>query len=634
MLIDIRDRAGSWVAYIIIGLLVLSFSLWGVQEYFGGGGIAPVANVNGKEISLQEFSSQFQQYKQRLQSISGNNYQQQYPDEGAIKEQVIDDMVRIEILRQEATSAGFRTSDASLIHRIQQIPQFQKNGKFDSELYERLLQVQRYNKTQFENDLREQDKIRQFEISLIAFSFMPKVDLQRFQKLSEQSRDFKFALIKADSETVMVSFEEIDYYYNDNQQLFQTSEQVKLAYIELKEEELVDKITITAAAARAMYDAQLERYITDELRNTRHILLKVPSEVGSDAIEWDEALEKANDLVQQLNNGASFADLAKQHSEDSLSAEKGGKIGLIARDDFASTELQHALFSLNIGEYSKPIRTEQGIQVVKLDEIQASKQKPFEDVREQISNDRKSQLAQQQFIEIADELANLMVEQPDDLEEASEIFGLEIKETGWLAPASNTNIFAFPKIQLLAFSEDILEEGLNSEPVEVTDGHVIAFRLIEHKKSEQKPLESVSEDIKKVITIRKASEQAITKGQEIFTQMQAGSSLEHLSIINSLELISYGALRRDDNRVPSTITKRAFNLSRPTDDTPSVGGIAQLDGSFALVELHKVIDGSEQLDDAKVMYLSQRVNYGRREFNAALESIKESTDVQVFENNL
>ena len=81
MLIEIRDKASSWVAYIIIGLLILSFALWGIQEYFGGGSAPPIVKINGSEITQPEFNRQFQQRKQVLQSILGNNYAQQYPDE-------------------------------------------------------------------------------------------------------------------------------------------------------------------------------------------------------------------------------------------------------------------------------------------------------------------------------------------------------------------------------------------------------------------------------------------------------------------------------------------------------------------------------------------------------------------------
>ncbi len=634
MLIEIRDRASSFVAYIIIGLLVLSFALWGIQEYFGGAASPPVAKVNKNEILPAEFNNQVQQYKQRLQSILGNNYRQQYPDDSLIKKDVINSMVQTELLRQAATKAGYRISDTSLIKRIQQIPQFQRGGKFDPELYNRLLQGRRYNNAQFENEMREQEKVRQMEISIVASSFMPKADLQRFQKISDQTRDFKYAIFAIKPEAVNVSDEEVEKYFDENQQLFRTPEQVKLAYIELKESDLIEQITFSADQAREIYDAQQENYMTDELRRARHILFKVPNEVSADAIEWDEALEKANEIVKQLDEGASFADLAKQNSEDSLSADKGGELGFFAIGDFTNKELEDVLFSLKVGKYSTPIRTEQGVQIIQLDEIQAPQQKAFEDVRDKIINERKSQLAQERFYEITEELANLVFELPDDLQEASETFDLQVKETDWLAANSTAEIFAYPKIQSLAFSENIINEGLNSELIEVEDGHVIAFRLVEHKASDAKPLEEVSGDIRNVLVVRKAAEQATVEGKKLFAELQSGSTLGKVASEHTLEVISHGDLKRDDNRVPFTIMQRAFKLPHPEADKVSVDGIEMPDGTYVLLELAKVTEGTAEMNDEQVAQLSQRVNYGSREFDAVIEAIRQASDVQIFEDNL
>ena len=634
MLQDIRDRATSWVAYIIIGLLILSFAMWGIQEYFGGGGAQPVANINGNEITLPQFNQQVQQRKQVLQSILGENYQQQYPNENIVRLQVIQDMVRTELLRQEVDDAGYEISDANLIKRIQQIPQFQKDGKFDPELYKRLLESQRINQAQWENELREDDKLRQFENSIAASSFIPKGDLQRFQSISEQTRDFKYALVTINADEVNISDDEIENYYNENKRFYTTPEQVKLAYIELKEQDIADNINVGDEEAKSIYESQLERYMSAELRKARHIMLKVASELESDAMEWDLAMDKANELVQQLKDGADFAELAKQHSEDSLSAEKGGDMGFIAPGDFTSKELEDALFSLKVGENSKAVRTEQGVQILQLVEIEEPKQELFEVVREKIINERKSQLAQERFIEIADEIANLVVEQPDDLQEASESFELPINETEFLSSSSNGEIFTYPKVKNVAFSDDILGEKLNSDLIEVADGHVIAFRVAEHKTSEQKPLADVKNDINNVLKVRKAAESATQKGSDLFLKLKGGESLETLASENNFEVVSHGAIRRDDNRVPFQISDRAFSMEKPAKGKSTADGVAQADGSYALIELSAVTPGSSEVDDTKVQLLSQRVNYGRREFSAIIDAIQAEGEVQIFENQV
>ncbi len=634
MLQDIRDRATSWVAYVIIGLLILSFALWGIGEYFGGGPARPVATINRNEITSQQFNQQVQQRKQVLQSILGENYRQQYPDESIVRQQVIQDLVRTELLRQEVDDAGYEISDANLIRRIQQIPQFQQDGKFDPDLYRRLLESQRLNKAQWENELREQDKLRQFENTIATSSFIPKAELKRFQSISEQTRDFKYALVSVKADEVSVSDAEIEQYFEENKQFYQTSEQVKLSYIELKEQDIADGTNVSDEDAKEIYESQQERYMSAELRRASHIMFKVPSELGSDALEWDEALEKANDLVQKLEEGADFTELAKQYSEDTLSADKGGDMGFIAPGDFTNKDLEDALFALDVGENSKAIRTEQGVQILQLTEIHEPEQESFESVREKIINERKSQIAQERFIEISDEIANLVVEQPDDLEEASESFDSSIKQTGFLSAASNDEIFAYPKIKNVAFSNDILVEKLNSDLIQVDDGHVIAFRVLEHKESEQKPLADVKDDIQRLLSVRKASDNATKQGSELFLKLKDGASLEALASENNLEVVGHGPIRRDDNRVPFQISDQAFSMEKPAEGTTTVEGVAQADGSYALIELNAVTLGSTEVDDPQMLQLSQRVNYGRREFSAIIDAIQANGDVVIYENRV
>jgi len=634
MLQDIRDNASGWVVYTIIGLLILSFALWGIQEYFGGGAGLPVANVNGNEITQNQLNQSVQERKQMLQSVLGANYEQQYPNDGVLRQQVIQDMVRTELLRQEVDDAGFTISDANLIKRIQAVPQFQTNGKFDPALYKRILESQRLNQAQWEFELREQDKLRQFEAALAQSSFLPKADLKRFQKISEQTRDFKYALVTVNQEGVELSDADLESYYNENKQLFKTPEQVKLSYVELKEQDLTDSTAVTAEDAKSIYEGSLERYMSPELRKVSTIMFKVPKDIGEDAIEWDEAMDKAKDLAKQIKDGADFAALAKEHSEDTFSAEKGGDIGFIALGDFTSKDLEDELFGLAVGGVSKPVKTERGVQIVKLTDVQAPEQESFESVREKIINERKSELAQQRFIEVAEEMANMVVEQPDDLQDISESFDLPIKQSELLNASSNEDLFAYPIVKNLAFSNDILVEKLNSDLVEVADGHVLAFRIEEHQEAEQLPFEKVKEDIKNFLTVKKAAEQTTKLGGELFLKMRGGESLENIAKEHNLEIISHGAIRRDDNRVPAVISKQAFAMEKPSQGNTWADGVSQADGSFALIELSDVKYGSEEIDETAAQQLSQRVNYGRREFSAIMDAIQSKGDVTIFEEQV
>jgi len=116
--------------------------------------------------------------------------------------------------------------------------------------------------------------------------------------------------------------------------------------------------------------------------------------------------------------------------------------------------------------------------------------------------------------------------------------------------------------------------------------------------------------------------------------MQNGASMESVASENSLEVVSHGAIRRDDNRVPQSLSQHAFSMPKPAEGDRVVDGLAQADGSFALIELNKVTPGSEELDDATYQQLSQRVNYGRREFSAVIDAIQEGGEVIIFEDQV
>ncbi|MYB88855.1 MAG: hypothetical protein F4X93_02705 [Proteobacteria bacterium] len=151
---------------------------------------------------------------------------------------------------------------------------------------------------------------------------------------------------------------------------------------------------------------------------------------------------------------------------------------------------------------------------------------------------------------------------------------------------------------------------------------------------ELKAREDVAGQIQERLRARKASTQAVEAGEEMYAQLQSGIGLQELADKNALKQVRLGALHRDDDRVPDKIMNLAFTTARPEAGGVSVGGVALDDGSFALLELHSVTDAPDALDETVALQLSQRVNYGRREFSAVLQSIKEEFDVRIFENNL
>ena len=135
MLHFIRERAQSWIAWVIVVLIIVPFALWGINQYFDGGKEIPAAKVNDTEISPQYLQQALYQQQMRLREMLGANYRaDMFPEEG-MRQQVLEGLIEQELLIQTANSSGMRVSNALLASTIHGIPTFQNNGQFSRDSY-------------------------------------------------------------------------------------------------------------------------------------------------------------------------------------------------------------------------------------------------------------------------------------------------------------------------------------------------------------------------------------------------------------------------------------------------------------------------------------------------------------------
>ena len=231
MLQTINDKAKGWVAYAIVIFISIPFMLFGIGSYLDGGEKVVAATVNGEEIQSSALQNGALQQKQRLQSIYGTLPPQL--DDKAIKQQVIDDLVNRELLRQSVDNNGYRVSDAEVGDTIREMPNFQKDGKFDQETYQQLLTANRLNAATFEQQTRDDLTLQQMTRSISSSSFVPKQEAELYQSLVEQERNGQTYTIRAEAfkSQVVPDKEKTKAFYDANTPLFMTDERVKLDYL-------------------------------------------------------------------------------------------------------------------------------------------------------------------------------------------------------------------------------------------------------------------------------------------------------------------------------------------------------------------------------------------------------------------
>ena len=589
MLNFIRERAQGWVAWLIVGLLIVPFALWGINEYFGNGGKLVAATVNGTEIDQREFQQAFYEQRSRMQEMLGSQYDSRIFDP-QLRQRVINELVERELLLQNAEAMGYRVSDQAVAATIRSFEVFQENGVFSPERYRQQLQAQGQSPAVFERRIKRALLASQLPTAVAATAFVTDAELDMLIRLQGQQREVAYLTLplKQYEDASDASEDAITRYYEENRDRYMTPEMVSVEYVELSADALAGDEEPSEEQLREFYQSRSQQYAVPEERKLRHILLTIPE--GADEATVEAVRKKAEEIVKRLRDGESFAKLAKEFSEDPGSAEMGGDLGFVARG-VMEPDFEQAAFGLKVGEISEPVLTSFGYHIIEVDEIRPSQIKPFEAVRDEILREYQRDAAERHYFDLADKLTNMAYEMPDSLTEVADALGLPLKESGFFSRQGGEGIFANPSLAAAAFSDEVLKQGYNSEPVEVGENHVVVLRLKEHRESAPRPLEEVKDAIRQQIIAEKARERAQAAAAKLAERLAGGASREEVAKEAGAEWQTPAMIERNAATVDAALVRKAFRMPRPAEGKASYGTVALGSGDFAVVVLSKVVDG-------------------------------------------
>ena len=594
MLQQIREKVSGWIAYGIIFLISIPFALFGVNSYFGGGEVPPAATVNSEEISLRDLDQAYANYRQRISRLFGGTIPESFGNETALRQQVLGQLIEEISLRQYTGERRYRLSDEELSRIIREMQVFHSDGQFDADTYQAQLRSIGASPLGFEQELRQSQAMNQFQNGILATAFTVPVQENRFASLNNQSRKIRSLGYKVDPGTITVNAQDIEQSYELIPDRFRTPEQIKIEYIEINLDNIKQGISVDRENSFARYQENLDSYSSPEVRDASHILIKV-----SEDDENDQALAKITRINERLESGESFADLAREHSQDPGSAADGGSLGEVERGIMVQA-FEASLFSLQPGQISEPVKTNFGWHLIQLHSVSGGETQSFESVRTEIEDEIRAGLAEGQIFDLVETLANLVYEQSDSLLGAAEQLDLKIESSDWFERSSGEGIAAEQKIRQVAYSPDVYQLGLNSEAIELGDESVVFIRLKEVKKSEALPLEQVSDQIRNELIRSKMLEQNQAIGSAALEALQQGGSFDQLAEDWSASIVDHGFVSRDQAEVSEPIRSATFRMPKPEQGT-MYEGLSLSDGSYSIIELSAVIsnDRSDDLDALK-----------------------------------
>lgn len=623
MLQLLRGKKSGLLVKIILGLVVIGFSFFGIESYFVANIDTSVARVGDAKISQEEFRDRFNQYRQRVQQQAlGGQLDASFFERPEIKQQVLDQLINEKVLLAANEKLGVRVPADRIRKAILEIPAFQTDGHFDPDQYKLLLASQGLTAAGFEQRVRDDLAMREIPTQVGATALVTDADVDTYLRLKDQQRDFRYVKLDAPAAAHEdVADADIDTYYKAHTDEFMTPERVALDYVELDAAKLAVDSTPDDSVLKERYEKDKARYETNEQRLASHILVKVGGNGGPD--EQRKALAKAEDIEKELESGKSFADLAKKESDDLGSKNQGGDLGWLEKG-MTDEAFESALFALDKGAVSPPVLTPEGYHIIDLRDVRPGKTRTFEEVKPELARTYAETERERVYSEKAGRLTDLTYQSPSSLEPAANELGLKVEKTALFARSGGAGIAANPAVAKAAFSDAVLVQGNNSDPIDVGQNHVVVVRVAEHKPATPKPLAEVKDDVRARIVAERVAKQAKERADALYADLGKGKTLEQIAEANGAKVEEATGIGRDAANLDSALVGAVFAMPRVQDGKPDNALVPLRADGYALVQLVKVVDGDPSKLDAKTREaaratLAQQTGaLGASEFVAAL----------------
>ncbi|MBN47875.1 MULTISPECIES: SurA N-terminal domain-containing protein [unclassified Methylophaga] len=624
MLHFIRDRAQGWIAWFIVGLISIPFALWGVNSYVTGPSDTVVAKVNGEEITRSELLQAVQRYREQMRQMMGDEFNPDMFDGAEIRYAVIDDLIEQRLIRSASDKLGQRISDRQIAQFIQQTPAFQRDGRFDTEQYQMVLARAGFSPASYEaslrNDLLGQQLVQNIEGSTV----VSQVEVERLLKLENQQREIAYGVIKLEDFLSEVEVDESDVrdFYNANQSSYTTPEQISVDYLELSLDTVSSQIDVNDEQLQQYFIDNKTQFVGPEQRRASHILIE----------DNEQAEQILAEIQTKFEEGQSFEELAEAYSVDVGSASSGGDLGTIQRDVMEAT-FEEAVFALeNVGDISEPIKTEFGYHIIKLTDIDQSSNVDFADVKNEVALQYRRQQAERQFYDKAEELANLTYENPETLDVAAEALALEINTSGSFTRSGGSGIAENQAVIKAAFSDDVLNEDLNSQVIELSDTRLVVIRKNSYVDATLLPFDSVSPAITEQIRYQRASDLAYIQGEARLQELKSGAPANEVFVDNWQPAAFYS---RDSQNISAQILNQAFTL--PNAESTQYAGFTADNGNYVVVAVSDVQQGAiddiePEVRDGLVSNLT-RLN-GSAEMAAFLSALRSEAKIKIYESRV
>ena len=608
MLQNIGDKLKSqrWLAMLVLGPLALIFALWGAY------GIANLdfigqnygLKVDGETVPVATLQQAWQQrqsdYAQQLRAEIPEAKKQELQNE------LIQDYVRSLVLNQRAQGHGYRVGDEELKAAIQGEQVFQVDGQFDPTAYRGMLAQIGTSVAAFEAQQRRSLQVGHLTRGLQVSAFMTPGEIKRAMALENEQREVRYAVVPVARYAAAAKIDEaaIKAWYDAHLADYQTPESVRLQYAELRLDAITQEVAADAGGLQAFYEANKDRYTEEEKRRARHILIRVADAAGDAA-----ALKSAQALRAQLVAGKDFAELARAHSDDPGSKAAGGELGFAGRSAYVKP-FADALYGLETGAISEPVRTQFGYHLIQLEEVKAGQAKTLESARAEIEADYRRQRASEVY---GDRLEQLQQGIEDgsvrDIAGLASRFHMSTGEVANFTRSGAAPLGGGADLVGAVFSDESLSGGRLAGPVALGQDRLVVIKVLEYHPAAARPLESVRAEVIAAVRQDAGARAARAAVDAALQRLNGGAGLDEVAKSLGASATATASIGRGDPQLPVQLRDAAFAAPQPAGK-PVYQALSLDGGNAALLAVLAVRPGqagaNPKADEQLVARIAQR----------------------------
>jgi len=627
----IRNWTAGWIAGAIMGLVIITFAVWGIN--FADQGSEPVvATVNGEDIKLRQFQQAYNNFREQMRKYTGKSLAP--GEEELLKKQTLDKLIQDEVINQAAVDNGLQISDATIRQTVRDIDVFSGENGFDRINYERGVMQLGMTPAMFEHQLRLELMANQLQGAVTNSAFVSEKEAVWLTRISKQTRDLSYVILPADElkDSIEINDDAIEEYYARTSEGLSEPEQVKIAYLDLSVEKLAEKIVATEEDLRSYYDNNKDKYDVKEQRKVNVIDIKLSPEAEDEDVEL--ANSKAEKMRALIDSGISFTEVAEEHDDGLKPDMLVSEHGFLARGVLPK-EVDELVFTMEQGELSEVERTDRGLHIFRVEDIKGGVKNTFENTQERVEKDYKKSEAEYKYFDLADKLVTLAYEHADSLEVAAEEIGVEIHESDFFSRDNANELLAEPKVLAASFNQEAIKSGQNSDAIELNNNHIVVLQVVEFLPAKKKSLETVKEEITQILKSEQASKLQQEKGQKILEQLKQGSDLSQVAETLGFEWKQAEAVNRDAVSVNRRILRTAFKLGKPADNGFTFAGTEIGREDYAVVAVSKIgypvtlLD--EDIDKTKAMLLQSKAS---DEWSSVVDALMDKASTSINSSNL